>query len=77
METAAGELNFEKAARYRDQIATLRTVLEKQAVHGEEGDLDIPACVRQGSAACIQMVFIRGGQQIGDRTFSRPFLMKT
>jgi len=69
METAAGELNFEKAARYRDQIATLRTVLEKQAVHGEEGDLDILACARQGGAACIQMVFIRGGQQIGDRTF--------
>jgi excinuclease ABC subunit C len=69
MDKAAGELNFEKAARYRDQIASLRTVLEKQAVHGEEGDLDILACSRQGSAACIQMVFIRGGQQIGDRTF--------
>ncbi|MFM8443655.1 MAG: excinuclease ABC subunit UvrC [Methylococcus sp.] len=69
METAAEALNFEKAARYRDQIATLRTVLEKQAVHGEQGDLDILACARQGNAACIQVVFIRGGQQIGDRTF--------
>lgn len=69
MERAAVELNFEKAARYRDQIATLRTVLEKQAVHGEQGDVDIIACAIQGHAACIQMVFIRGGQYIGDRSF--------
>ncbi|MGZ8249643.1 MAG: excinuclease ABC subunit UvrC [Methylomagnum sp.] len=69
MERAAGELNFEKAARYRDQIATLRTVLEKQAVHGEHGDVDLIACAMEGSAACVQMTFIRGGQQIGDQTF--------
>lgn len=69
MENASAELEFEKAARYRDQIASLRTVLEKQAVYGEHGDLDIIACALEGNAACVQMVFIRGGQQIGDRTF--------
>jgi excinuclease ABC subunit C len=69
MEQASARLQFEKAARYRDQIATLRTVLEKQAVHGEQGDVDIIACAIEGSVACVQMVFIRGGQQIGDRTF--------
>jgi excinuclease ABC subunit C len=69
MERASTQLNFEKAARYRDQIASLRMVLEKQAVHGEQGDVDIIACAIQGSAACVQMAFIRGGQQIGDRTY--------
>ncbi len=69
MEMASAALNFEKAARYRDQIATLRTVLERQAVHGEQGDVDLIACALQGNAACLQMVFIRGGQQIGDRSF--------
>ena len=69
MEKASSELNFEKAARYRDQIATLRTVLERQSVHGEQGDVDIVACALRGSASCIQMVFIRGGQQLGDQTF--------
>jgi len=69
MEKAASELRFEKAARYRDQIATLRTVLERQAVHGEQGDVDIIACALQGNAACLHMVFIRGGQQIGDRSY--------
>ena len=69
MEKAAVSLAFEKAARYRDQISTLRTVLEKQAVHGEQGDLDIIASAIEGQTACIQVVFIRGGQQIGDRSY--------
>lgn len=69
MEQASAELAFEKAARYRDQIASLRVVLEKQAVHGEQGDLDLLACALDGNAACVQIVFIRSGQQIGDRSF--------
>ncbi|QSA98450.1 excinuclease ABC subunit UvrC [Methylococcus sp. EFPC2] len=69
METAAANLLFEKAARYRDQIANLRAILAKQAVTGEQGDLDIAACAIRGSLACVQMLFIRGGQQIGDRAF--------
>jgi excinuclease ABC subunit C len=69
MERASAELRFEKAARYRDQIATLRAILAKQAVSGEQGDLDIAACAIRGSLACVQMLFIRGGQQIGDRAF--------
>lgn len=69
MEKASSELEFERAARYRDQIATLRTVLEKQSVHGEQGDLDVIACAAEGPSACVQMTFIRHGQQIGDRNF--------
>lgn len=69
MEKAAADLQFERAARYRDQIASLRTVLAKQAVHGEHGDIDIVACAFKGNVACVQMLFIRGGQHIGDRAF--------
>jgi len=69
MEKAAADLQFEKAARYRDQIASLRAILAKQAVSGEQGDLDVLACAIKGHIACVQMVFIRGGQQIGDRSF--------
>lgn len=69
MEKAAADLQFERAARYRDQIAALRTVLAKQSVHGEHGDVDIIACALNGNVACVQMLFIRGGQQIGDRAF--------
>ena len=77
MEQAAQRLDYERAARYRDQIATLRTVLEKQAVHGEHGDLDIIACATRGGAACIQMTFIRHGQQIGDRTYFPDLVEET
>ncbi|MCX7109509.1 MAG: excinuclease ABC subunit UvrC [Proteobacteria bacterium] len=69
MEKASSELLFEKAARYRDQIANLRTILAKQAVTGEQGDLDIVACAIKGHLACVQVMFIRGGQQIGDSAF--------
>ncbi len=69
MEKASQGLHFEEAARYRDQISNLRIILEKQSVHGEAGDVDLIACALKGAAASIQMVFIRGGQQIGDRVF--------
>jgi len=69
MEQASAELRFEKAARYRDQIANLRAILAKQAVTGEQGDLDIIACAIKGHLACVQVQFIRSGQQIGDRAF--------
>ncbi len=69
MERAAQQQHFEQAARYRDQIATLRGILAKQAIEGEGGDLDIIACAGFGSAACVQVLFVRNGVQIGDRAF--------
>jgi len=69
MESAAGNLHFETAVRYRDRIASLRTVLEKQFVHGERGDVDIIACASNGGVACVQVVSIRKGQQLGGKAF--------
>jgi len=69
MDKAAADLLFEKAARYRDQIANLRALLARQAVTGEHGDVDVLACAIRGSLVCVVMLFIRGGQQIGDRSF--------
>ena len=69
MESAAAELAFETAAAYRDQIQRLRAVLEKQCVEGERGDVDIIACASKADAACIQIFFIRNGQNLGNRQF--------
>lgn len=69
MERSSESLYFEKAGRYRDQIATLRGVLSKQFVSGEKGDTDIISCVSRAGVACVQMVFIRNGQVIGDKAF--------
>ncbi|MGR9105583.1 MAG: excinuclease ABC subunit UvrC [Gammaproteobacteria bacterium] len=69
MEQAAARLEFEKAAGFRDQIAILRQVLEKQYVHGERGDLDIIACASGAGIACVRIVYVRKGQHIGDKSF--------
>jgi excinuclease ABC subunit C len=69
MEQAAADLNFEQAASIRDQIIRVRSVLEQQFVDGLSGDVDILACVTQETVACVQVFFIRNGQQIGYKVF--------
>jgi excinuclease ABC subunit C len=69
MERAAAALDFEAAARYRDQVATLRHVQEKQYVSGERGDLDVIAGVVRHGLGCVQVFFVRGGRVLGDKTF--------
>ncbi|MCF6251809.1 MAG: excinuclease ABC subunit UvrC [Methylococcaceae bacterium] len=69
MESASKNLEFERAAVYRDQITRLRTVLEKHFVHGEKGDVDIIACASKAGVACVQVFFIRNGQNLGNKLF--------
>lgn len=69
MEAASAALEFEQAAAHRDQIQRLRAVLEKYFVEGEKGDLDIIACAANGGLACVQVFFIRNGQNLGNRQF--------
>ncbi|MDD2659200.1 MAG: excinuclease ABC subunit UvrC [Methylococcales bacterium] len=69
MEQAAANLDFERAAGYRDQIAKLRSVLEKHFVNGEKGDVDIIACACKANVASVQVFFIRNGQHLGNKVF--------
>ncbi len=69
MDKAATELNFEQAARLRDQISRLRSLLETQFVNGEGGDMDIIACATEANVACVQVFFMRGGQYLGNQAF--------
>ena len=69
MERASAALEYEKAAEYRDQIATLRRVQERQYVSNERGDLDILACATDGGNACVQVFFIRKGRNLGNAVF--------
>ncbi len=68
MEAAAAALDFEAAARYRDQIAALREVLEKQCVMDASGDVDVVACRIEAGVACVQVAWIRGGRYLGDKS---------
>jgi len=69
MEQAAAELAFERAAVLRDQIATLQRIQERQYVSGEGGDLDIIAAAQEGGVHCVQVFFIRGGRNLGNKAF--------
>lgn len=69
MESASKNLQFERAVVYRDQITRLRSILEKHFVHGEKGDVDIIACATKAGIACIQVFFVRHGQNLGNKLF--------
>ncbi|MBI1989500.1 MAG: excinuclease ABC subunit UvrC [Betaproteobacteria bacterium] len=70
MNAAAGNLDYEQAAAYRDQIGALRKVREKQFVSSTAArDADIIACALEGEIACVNLVMIRGGHHLGDRNF--------
>ncbi|QKT02430.1 excinuclease ABC subunit UvrC [Ectothiorhodospiraceae bacterium 2226] len=69
MEAAAEALSFERAAELRDQIAALRRVQERQYVSGKGGDVDVVAVARQADVTCVQVFFIRGGRNLGNKTF--------
>ena len=69
MEHASASLEFEQAAAFRDQIASLRRVQEKQYISGEGGDLDIIVSAVKNGVGCVQVFFIRGGHHLGNKTF--------
>jgi len=69
MHAASGRMRYEEAAAYRDQIAALRKVREKQFVSGGGEDTDVVAYGRAGGIACVNLVMIRGGRHLGDRNF--------
>jgi excinuclease ABC subunit C len=69
MDAAAAALDYETAARYRDRIAALRQVQERQSVSGEAGDADIVAMLLENGVACIGVTFIRNGRNLGSKLF--------
>jgi len=69
MDALAKQLEYEQAAIIRDKISQLRIILEKNYVSGEQGDVDIIACATRVGVACVQLFFIRNGQNLGNKTF--------
>ena len=69
MEKASEALNFEAAARYRDQINPLRKVQERQWVAGTQDEMDVFGFAVKGNMACIQVMFIRDSQLLGSKAF--------
>lgn len=68
MHAAAEELDFEKAARLRDDVGALRKALEKQAVvFGDGTDADVVAFASDELEVAVQVFHVRGGRVRGQR----------
>ncbi|HOH70107.1 MAG TPA: excinuclease ABC subunit UvrC [Sedimentibacter sp.] len=70
MAKASQNLEYEEAARYRDQIKALEVISEKQkAVSQESIDQDVIGSAIGSEEACIQIFFIRNGKIIGSEHY--------
>ncbi len=76
MEKAAADLEYEKAAAYRDQLRQLQSVQASQGIEGVSGDLDILAAAVANGRACVQVLFVRGARVLGSKTFYPPLKLE-
>jgi len=66
MKEAAGEMEFEEAARYRDLFNSVKQVSQKQKITDSTGeDKDIIALYQEEAEAVVQVFFVRDGKLIG------------
>jgi excinuclease ABC subunit C len=72
MQAASDAMQFERAAEYRDQLQSIRHIVERQKVVSTTGkDQDVVAFARDDKRgdACVQVFFIRQGKLIGREYF--------
>ena len=69
MEQAAMQLDFERAAELRDQVAILRRVQDQQSMEGGTGDVDVVAAIINPGGACVHLISVRGGRVLGSKNF--------
>jgi excinuclease ABC subunit C len=70
MQDAADGLHFEEAAIYRDQIQSLSKMAQRQyADTGSDQDADVIGLASERGLVCVNLVMVRGGRHLGDRSF--------
>jgi excinuclease ABC subunit C len=68
MDRASEALEFELAARLRDQIAALKRVRDSRTMTGGADDLDVIAVAPHASGSCVAVMSVRDGANIGHRS---------
>lgn len=72
MEQAAADLDFERAAELRDQLAAIQSVQQKQNVETDRGgNVDAVAVAARHGLAVVEVLMVRQGRVLGHRSF-RP-----
>ena len=69
MTSAAENLNFELAAKFRDILLSVKKISEKQKIITDEGNLDVIGISRLNEEVCVQIFFVREGKVIGRENF--------
>lgn len=70
MNQAAGSMEFEAAAEYRDLLNSVKQIAQKQKItNSDMENKDIIACAIEGEDAVIQVFFIRDGKLMGREHF--------
>ena len=71
MREASAEMNYERAALYRDRVRAIEAVMQKQkAISTAQADQDIIAALPHDADAMVQLMFVRSGRMIGSERFT-------
>jgi len=65
MAAAAELLEFERAARLRDQLSAVEQIRAKQNIVTGAGDQDVVGLARSAVGTCVQVFFVRSGKLVG------------
>ncbi len=69
MDAASAALEFERAARLRDQIGSLKAVGDLSGSLGEGSSTDYVAVTTGGGQSAVQVFFVRNGVNLGNKGF--------
>jgi excinuclease ABC subunit C len=70
MDTASAEMDFERAAIYRDRLAALSAVTSHQGINPRTlEEADVFAVYQAGGYTCVEVFFFRTGQNWGNRAY--------
>ena len=69
MNQAAENLDYENAARLRDQLNGIRLIQADQTIEKGKGNLDVISAALDGDESCVHILYIRQGKIIGSRSF--------
>lgn len=77
MEAASIHLEYEEAARFRDQVASLRKIQERQYIYHDSDALDVIAVTQNHSVVCMQVLLFRAGKLVGNRAYFPKVTVET